>query len=476
MKRISITWRLTLLFAGTLSAGCLALGWYTSGAIDRHFVEIDTATLDSTVRRVKHVINDELSGGELDRLHALLDSILAGHDRISLWVATDTDEPLAADSEITFPKELTENAMSRAAPDRSVLFDWEQDGRHYRGMATRIQAESHSPQPLKVAAAMNIDHHVAFMTMFRRALWLAVAVGIVVSVLVSIVIARAGLRPLVQLAHKIDEISSQRLNQALTTENVPVELVRLVHAFNAMLARLESSFVRLSQFSADIAHELRTPVSNLLTQTQVMLSKNRSVEEYRDVLASNVEELERLSRMVADMLFLAKTDDDPGVTFRDQVDVGSEVRELFEFYEALAAERSVKLEMNGTLRIEVDRLMLRRGINNLLSNAIRYTPAGGTVRVSLESIGDKGYINVTNPGEPIPEAVREHLFERFYRADAARSRDTEGAGLGLAIVKAIAEAHGGGVSVSSSSDSNTFTIWFNVGASYFDGSQVKRED
>jgi two-component system heavy metal sensor histidine kinase CusS len=191
-----------------------------------------------------------------------------------------------------------------------------------------------------------------------------------------------------------------------------------------------------------------------------MLSKERSVEEYKEVLASNAEELERMSRMVADMLFLAKTDDEPSVILGSTVDVGSEVGDLFEFYEALAAERSVGLKLSGTLMIEGDRLMLRRGINNLLSNAIRYTPAGGNVRVSLESTGNKG--NVTNPGEPIPEGVRERLFERFYRADAARSRDTEGAGLGLAIVKAIAEAHGGGVGVTSSENGNTFIMWFPV--------------
>ncbi len=462
MARHSITRRLTLLFAGTLSTGFLVLGWYMSIAIERHFIELDQAALDSAVRRVDHVANNELSAGELGRLHALLDSILAGHDRISLWVATDADEPLAADSEIAFPDELTQSAMFRSAPGAPVLFDWEQDGRRYRGIATRVCADSLSPEPLKVVAAMNIDHHVEFMTMFRRALWVAVGGAIIVSVLISIAIARAGVRPLVQLAQQMDEISSQRLNQALATENAPVELVRLIHAFNAMLARLDSSFVRLSRFSADIAHELRTPVSNLLTQTQVMLSKERSVEEYREVLASNAEELERMSRMVADMLFLAKADDEPVVTARDTVDVANEVRELFEFYEALAAERSVGLELRGTLEIEGDRLMLRRGINNLLSNAIRYTKAGGTVLVRLDSIGGKRSICVSNPGEHIPESVREQLFERFYRVDAARSRDTEGAGLGLAIVKAIAEAHGGGVSVSSSENRNAFSMWFPV--------------
>jgi two-component system heavy metal sensor histidine kinase CusS len=311
-----------------------------------------------------------------------------------------------------------------------------------------------------VAAALNIDHHEAFMVVFRRALWIAIGGAVIVSILLSIVIAHGGMHPLRLLAGQMDEISSNRLNQRLVTDNLPVELVGFANAFNAMLARLDVSFGRLAGFSADIAHELRTPVSNLLTQTQVMLSKERSVEEYRDVLASNAEELERLGRMVSDMLFLAKADNAPQMVTLESVDVAREVRDLFEFYEALAAERAVGLRLEGTVTVDVDRSMLRRALNNLLSNAIRYTSAGGTVLVSLEASGHKAMIHVTNPGTPIPETVRPRLFERFYRADAARSRDTEGAGLGLAIVKAIAQAHGGGVSITSSHDSNTFSIWF----------------
>jgi two-component system heavy metal sensor histidine kinase CusS len=280
-----------------------------------------------------------------------------------------------------------------------------------------------------------------------------------VSVPVSIVIARGGMRPIRQLASQLNEVSSNSLNEHIATGVLPVELVGFANAFNAMLTRLDVSFARLSEFSADIAHELRTPVSNLLTQTQVMLSKVRSVEEYRDVLASNAEELERISRMVSDMLFLAKTDNATELVRHEWVDLANEVRDLFEFYEALAAERSVELRLRGGLRVQADRTMLRRALNNLLSNAIRYTHAGGCVEVALEQAGQNALIGVTNPGAPISEAARARLFERFYRADAARTRDTEGAGLGLAIVKAIAEAHGGGVSVDSSSDSNTFTFW-----------------
>jgi two-component system heavy metal sensor histidine kinase CusS len=193
-----------------------------------------------------------------------------------------------------------------------------------------------------------------------------------------------------------------------------------------------------------------------------MLSRQRSVEEYRDVLASNAEELERLSRMVSDMLFLAKTDNSPALTHRESVDLAKEARELFEFYEALALEKSVVLRVSGGLTVQANRTMLRRALNNLLSNAIRYTQAGGCIDVFLGRDGDNAVIRVTNPGLPIPEAVRQRLFERFYRADAARSRDTEGAGLGLAIVKAIARSHGGGVSVSSLDNRNTFGIWFPI--------------
>jgi len=416
--------------------------------------------LENAIRRVSHVVNDEIGKGEQGGLHLLLDSILAGHDRVSIWVGNYLDEPLAADSEIAFPKELMKRTFLRTAPGVSVLFEWQQDGHQYRGVATQVRAESLFPAPLKVAAAMSLDQHTEFLKKFHETLWVAIGSAIVVSLLISIGIAQGGLRSLTSLARQMDEISSQRLNRRLRIDFLPLDLVGLAEAFNAMLGRLDASFARLSEFSADIAHELRTPVSNLLTQTQVMLSGPRSVEEYRDVLASNAEELERLSRMVSDMLFLAKTDNAPRLTRTERVDVEKEVSDLFEFYEALAAEKSIDLRLNGALAVTGDRAMLRRALNNLLSNAVRYTATGGCIEVDLERDGNNAVIKVTNPGEPIPEALREQLFERFYRADTARARDTEGAGLGLAIVKAIARSHGGGVSVTSTRSSNTFAVWF----------------
>ena len=231
-----------------------------------------------------------------------------------------------------------------------------------------------------------------------------------------------------------------------------------------MLARLEDSFRRLSDFSSDLAHELRTPISNLMTQTQVALARARTADEYREILYSNLEEYERLSQMTSDMLFLAKADNGLIATRTEPVDLASEVESLFAFYEALAEERDVRLVLAGEGRARVDRDMLRRAISNLLSNAIRHTPHGGEIRVHISESGSgQTELSVENPGSPIAPEHLLRLFDRFYRVDASRRKEGEGAGLGLAITKSIVEAHVG--SISASSKGGIFRFAFSVPAS-----------
>jgi two-component system heavy metal sensor histidine kinase CusS len=215
----------------------------------------------------------------------------------------------------------------------------------------------------------------------------------------------------------------------------------------------------LSDFSSDLAHELRTPVSNLLTQTQVTLSRPRTPEDYRDVLVSNVEEYERLSRMISDMLFIAKADEGQIVPSRERLDLERVTEDLIDFYRLIADEKGVSLSRSGAGQVIGDPLMMRRAIGNLLSNAIRHTPSGESVSIDIEP-ADTGRVKiiVTNSGETIPAAHLPRLFDRFYRVDPARHWQGKHSGLGLAIVKSIVEAHGGKVSLVSAEGKTSFIM------------------
>jgi two-component system heavy metal sensor histidine kinase CusS len=206
---------------------------------------------------------------------------------------------------------------------------------------------------------------------------------------------------------------------------------------------------------------LRTPISNLMTQTQVAISKARSADQYREVLYSNLEEYERLARMIADMLFLAKADHRLIVPSSEMVDLAAEARELFGFYEAFAEEQGVSLVLTGTGFVQGDKLMIRRALSNLLSNAIRHTPRGGSVKVLLDQHrSGEIQLSVENPGQDIASEHLPRLFDRFYRVDPSRQKASEGAGLGLAITKSIVEAHKGTIQARSSNGSTRFAITF----------------
>jgi len=177
-----------------------------------------------------------------------------------------------------------------------------------------------------------------------------------------------------------------------------------------------------------------------------------------EVLASNAEEYERLARMIGDMLFLAQADNGLVVPNREPVDLANEVRELFDFFDALAEEKSLQLSLTGSGQVSGDRLMLRRALANLISNAIRHSPEGGSIRVRVEGTESGTNLEVENSGESIAQEHLARIFDRFYRADPSRHRISEGAGLGLAITRSIVQAHGGEISVRPTADGVCFTI------------------
>jgi len=459
MWRKSITLRLTLLFVATSATVLVALGTVIGQAVEAHFEEQDLAEINSKLEIARHTISRVRSPAEMAAIPRHLADALIGHHGLSVAVLAPGNRPVFTTPGADVLKEFIAARSKESGEVRAKPMVWESGESAYRGIVMSVPSGVVAAGPFTVAVALDISHHREFMTAFRKTLWIFVAFGILLTGFLGWFAARRGLAPVRNIVRVAKSISASRLGDRLPRESVPAELADLATSFNDMLGRLEDSFRRLSDFSSDLAHELRTPVSNLMTQTHVALSRPRSAEEYREILYSNIEEYDRLARMIADMLFLAKADNDLIVPHRENIDLATQVDELIGFYEALADEQGVRVSRIGIGSISGDRLMIRRAISNLLSNAIRHTPRGGAIKVEVRDLGNDGVrIAVENPGQAIPPEHLRRLFDRFYRVDACRQRIGEGAGLGLAITKSIVEAHGGAISVSAEHDTVRFEI------------------
>ncbi|AFU44938.1 heavy metal sensor signal transduction histidine kinase [Acidovorax sp. KKS102] len=453
IARYSLTTRLTVFF--TLASGLVLVGLGTLVAIsiDRHFVELDRDALRDKIHLTREVIGKSTSPQDLK---IRLDDVLHSHEGLFVSVFRDKD-PLYATTGFQFPQDL----IAQTQKARLGVASWQTNDREYRGMSESVSMPGASQAPLQIWVALDIAHHKHFMQGLIRVLVGYVALATLVAGILGWWAAKNGLAPLRTMRSRAMAITAQRLDDRMPTQEFPVEMADLATTLNEMLRRLKEEFDRLSEFSSDLAHELRTPINNLMTQTQVTLSQARSPHEYRNILASNAEEYQRLARMVADMLFLAKADHGLILPSTEKIAVHDETRALYDFYEALAEEKQVRLELVGQAEVWGDRLMLRRALSNLLSNAIRYTPAGERVVIDVMGNAHGTTVNVLNAGPPIDEQMIPRLFDRFFRADKSRKQlDSDGAGLGLSITQAIVHAHGGSMSVSSVDGMTCFSMYF----------------
>jgi two-component system heavy metal sensor histidine kinase CusS len=451
----SLTLRLTLLFALASALVLFLLGLLIGDAVEKHFEEQDMELLSGKMDLVRHILDRSKGPWPNEALTQQLNDALTGHHGLAVSIlAADGRTVFTNDMNVFPPGPSKAGTVESGHPVKWVA----SNGLSMRGILASLTTAEPGAL-LTVRIATEIGHHEHFMQSFRRTLWSFMAVAALAMGVLGWFVARRGLSPLQAIKQRAAAITASNLHSRLPSEAIPLELAELTDTLNGMLARLEESFQRLSDFSSDLAHELRTPVSNLLTQTQVTLSKVRSVDEYRDVLASNAEEFERLSRMISDMLFLAKADNNQIIPSLESVDLAEEVRGLLEYYEILAEEKRLHLSMSGNGVANGDRLMLRRAISNLLSNAIRHTPEDGSIAIRIHG-SDQGSVGLTveNSGPVIPPEHLERLFDRFYRADSARNRTTEGAGLGLAITRSILRAHGGDVHVTSTDQLTRFIL------------------
>ncbi|KVZ99415.1 heavy metal sensor histidine kinase [Burkholderia territorii] len=282
--------------------------------------------------------------------------------------------------------------------------------------------------------------------------------GVVLAAAIAYGIAALGLGPLRRFAARAEQMSTSRLAHPLPELDTSGELKELEHAFNGMLARLNESFTRLSQFSSNLAHDMRTPLTNLQAAAQVVLSQPRSADEYRSVIESSIDEYQRLSRMIEDMLFLARSEQAGTSIDVRRLDAAEEASRVAGYYEPLAEDAGVTVKVDGYAWVDADLTLYQRALSNLLSNALAYAPRGSVVTIDCSEQAGATTIAVSDTGPGIDAQHVARIFERFYRVDPSRHNSASGTGLGLAIVRSIMDNHGGECGVDSDPGRRT-TFW-----------------
>lgn len=329
-------------------------------------------------------------------------------------------------------------------------------------MASRRVKSAGLADPVQLQVALDVERTADVLHRYAWTLIIVLGIGVILSAWASLAVSRMAVRPVHDIAHRIRAITASHLDDgpALASRPWPLELQGLASDFDQMLARLGDSFTRLSQFAADLAHALRNPINNLRGSAEVTLSRGRTPDEYQQTLGSSLEELERLSRLIDGLLFIARSEDPRQAIERTTFPLQRELTAVQEFYEALAAERGVSVVCEGDAPVTGDPMLVRRALSNLLANALRHTPAGGTVTMRA-AMGPHGgaVVTVRDNGRGIAEHHLGRVFERFYRAE--ENPEAPGAGLGLAIVRSVMRLHGGEAHVESSPGAGTtFTLEF----------------
>jgi two-component system heavy metal sensor histidine kinase CusS len=446
IARLSLGSRLALLFAAATAVVSLLAGVLFNQASEAHFIELDQQLLDSKLAILRPLLQDVHTAADFAQRQPRIEHELSRQPDLALRV-NGADGTLWFDSSSNPPRSLSSHSGLHTFMSAEVA---------YRTYNVPLQADAaDSPQ---LTLLLDITHHQHFLQRMQQLIWLTVGLSALATALLGVWATRSALRPLRQMSEIAASVSASSLTTRLPDNEMPSELAELTQAFNAMLARLDDAFQRLSAFSADIAHELRTPLSNLLTHTQVILTRPRAVEDYREALLGNLEELQGMAQMVNDMLYLAKADHGLLTPARQSLHLADEADALLEFFAPLAEEAQVQLLREGQATLQGDRTMLRRALSNLLDNALRFTPSGGSVTMKMAQTAKGVELSISNDGSTIAPEILPRLFDRFYRADPARQEGTEHAGLGLAITQSIIRAHGGSIRCESAAGTTRFLI------------------
>ncbi|MBS1157002.1 MAG: histidine kinase [Proteobacteria bacterium] len=465
---ISITKRLGALFALMSLLLLAAIGSTLYLALVHKLENRDQDELIGRVQLIRSYLRDLQTVDELREMDQHWGNALTGGRRtVHLVLADEEGKPLFRSTSLgpDGPISLKPVSQEDAAPASSRL--WKTNSEEPVRLVTAWGRLGKGEDAQHILIGLSLSTNETRQTLRESAyiLLLTVVLGTLVAAVLGIWVARRGLAPVAAITQTAREITASNLSQRLPEGEVPEEFYLLAKAFNGMLARLDDAFQKQSDLSSDLAHELRTPINSLMLQAQVALSQARTIEEYKEILECAVEEYQDLSRMIEEMLFLARADNAEAVLQKEMIDLRVEAECVTEFYQALVEEHGLSVEITGQAAIIADKGLLRRALGNLIANAIQNTPAGGKIRVELKQAGEKVVtISICNPGPGIAPEHLPRLFDRFYSIDKARTPGKNGTGLGLAIVRSIMQLHGGDIEVTSTLGEKTqFVLVFPAG-------------
>lgn len=459
MKKSSLKFRLALLVGilGLLQAAAvLAFSYFT---LEKELDNQKRAVLRDKAQQARLLI-DEMQDGAAVKANAFsLVELVSGDAELHMGVAGSK----SGETYVAFSLEAAES-LRRLKTDTwqtNAFLVWRPLEKGAVMLSLSTAGKTKNGQPYEVVLTLNRSGDIKMLRGLLATAGAVAPIGLALVFASAMVIIAVGLKPLNQFQHAVAGISTDALMTRVPTDGLATELQGLAREFNSMLERLDDGVSRLSQFSGDLAHEMRTPLATLLGRTQVALSQPRGNEQLLSVLEENVEEVRRLTRLVSDMLFLAQADDARNVLDAQDVDLRKITVQVIEFLEMVAQERGVSISVEGSARVMADRTLVQRAITNLISNSVRYCTSGTEVVVSLIQTESGARLEIVNQGELIAPEYQEKIFDRFYRIDSSRVRDSGGTGLGLAIVRAIMNLHGGTAQASTTSSGGIqFTLFF----------------
>ncbi len=336
----------------------------------------------------------------------------------------------------------------------------------FKGRSTFLIISTPVYKDGKLAEIIQLGTHLHFvrknLSHFRNNILIALPIILVLGALGGWVLARRSLSPIGYIASKAQNITSENLSRRLTPRGTDDEMDDLIRTINEMIARLESSFKRMAEFTADASHELRTPICAMRGEAEVLLLKERKAEEYQEGLVHFIEQFDHLNQMINDLILLSKFDATQVELKMAPLRLDLLVKDLCNLFQVLAEQNKIALKMGTIEEVAVlgDKARLQQLFTNLIDNAIKYT-SEGSIRVAVEKNQEGAFVKISDTGIGIPKEEQEKIFKRFYRVDKSRSRETGGVGLGLSIADWIATSHHGRIEVDSEiNQGSTFTVYF----------------